>query len=63
MAKEPYHTIPVRRSTWERFRGYRMGGASYDDVLNDLMDQIPLDQYAAKYLAKQRDRPRDGGRI
>lgn len=54
MAKEPYHTIPVRRSTWDRFRAYRMGGASYDDVLNDLMEQVPLEVYAAKYLAKQR---------
>lgn len=60
MAKEPYHTIPVRRSTWERFKGYRMGGASYDEVLNDLMDQVPLEAYASRYLAKQRtDRTRE----
>lgn len=61
MAKEPYHTIPVRRSTWERFKSYRMGGASYDEVLNDLMDQVPLEAYASRYLAKQRgDRTREG---
>lgn len=55
MAREPYHTVPVRRNTWERLKGYRMGGASYDDVLNDLMDQVPLETYAAKYLAKRRN--------
>lgn len=58
MAKEPYHTIPVRRGTWERFRSYRMGGASYDDVLNDMMDQFPLEKYAAEYLSKQREKTR-----
>lgn len=54
MAREPYHTVPVRRNTWERLKAYRMGGASYDDVLNDLMDQVPLESYAAKYLARRR---------
>lgn len=54
MAREPYHTVPVRRNTWDRLKAYRMGGASYDDVLNDLMDQVPLDAYAQKYLAKRR---------
>lgn len=54
MAREPYHTVPVRRNTWERLKAYRLGGASYDDVLNDLMDATPLDSYAAKYLAKKR---------
>lgn len=55
MAREPYHTVPVRRNTWDRLKSYRMGGASYDDVLNDLMDAVPLETYAAKYLAKKRN--------
>ncbi|HEX2021888.1 MAG TPA: hypothetical protein VHH36_04200 [Candidatus Thermoplasmatota archaeon] len=54
MAREPYHTVPVRRNTWERLKAYRMGGASYDDVLNDLMDRVSLEEYAARYLAKRR---------
>ena len=54
MAREPYHTVPVRRNTWERLKAYRMGGASYDDVLNDLMDSVPLDAYAQRYLARKR---------
>lgn len=54
MPSEPYHTIPVRRSTWDRFKGYRMGGASYDEVLNDIMDMIPLEVYAQRYVANRR---------
>jgi hypothetical protein len=54
MAKDPYHTVPVREGTWKRLKAYRMGGASYDDVLTDLMDAYPLETYAAKYLAKRR---------
>lgn len=54
MAREPYHTVPVRRNTWDRLKAYRLGGASYDDVLNDLMDAMPLDAYAAKYLEGKR---------
>lgn len=53
-AREPYHTVPVRRATWERLKAYRMGGASYDEVLNDLMDEVPLEPYAARYLATKR---------
>ena len=54
MAREPYHTVPVRRGTWDRLKAYRMGGASYDDVLNELMDHYPLDAYVAQYLAKRK---------
>jgi len=54
MAREPYHTIPVRRKTWDRIKAYRMGGASYDDVLNEMMDEIPLDKVMARYLQKKR---------
>ena len=54
MAREPYHTVPVRRNTWERLKAYRLGGSSYDDVLNDLMDRVPLESYAGQYVARQR---------
>lgn len=54
MARERYHTVPVRPATWERLKAYRMGGASYDEVLNDLMDLVALETYAARYLARQR---------
>jgi hypothetical protein len=53
-AREPWHTVPVRRNTWERLKAYRLGGASYDDVLNDLLDEVPLETYAARYLASKK---------
>ena len=56
MARESYHTVPVRRSTWERLKSYRLGGASYDDVLNEMMDQYSLERHAAAYLARKKSR-------
>lgn len=54
MAREPYHTVPVRRPTWERLKAYRVGGQSYDDVLNDLMDRVPLEKHLAGHAARSR---------
>ncbi len=34
-------TIPVKPETLARLRSYKVGGATYDDVLNDFMDERP----------------------
>ena len=31
-------TVPVKPETLARLRSYKVGGATYDDVLNELMD-------------------------
>ncbi len=42
MAKRSVYTpIPVRKETLDRLRGYKVGGASYDDLINDLLAVHP----------------------
>jgi len=36
-----FTTVPVKPETLSRLRRYKTGGASYDEVLNDLMDDHP----------------------
>lgn len=57
-AKVAYKTIPLRPDTWERLRDYKMGGATYDDVLNELMDALPMDRITAKALRVHDERMR-----
>lgn len=49
-----YKTIPVRPETHERLTAYKMGDATYDDVVNGLLDMVPLEEFAARYVAQQR---------
>ncbi len=36
-------TITVRASTRKRLADYKWGGRTYDDVLNMLMDRVPIE--------------------
>lgn len=47
-----YHTIPVKPSTWVRLKDYKMGDATYDEVLNQLMDALPLEKVSKRFLAE-----------
>lgn len=49
-----YKTIPVRPETHERLTGYKLGDATYDDVVNGLMDMVPLEEFLAQHVAEQR---------
>ena len=49
-ARAPYRTIPVRPETWERLQALRMGGATYDRVINDLMDMAPIEKVSDAFL-------------
>jgi len=46
----PTTTIPMKRKTKARLRSYEVGGATYDDVLNDLMDDRPPAGFIRKHL-------------
>jgi hypothetical protein len=39
-------TITVAASTRERLSDYKRGDATFDDVLNFLMDQVPIEDIA-----------------
>lgn len=45
-----YKTIPLRPRTYARLTAYKWGGASYDDVLNNLMDSVPLERVSDRVL-------------
>lgn len=55
-ARSPYRTIPVRPDTWARLRDYKMGGASFDAVLNDLMDAVPVERISKELIKEHRER-------
>ncbi len=46
----PTTTIPVKHETLARLRSYKVGGATYDDVLNDLMDDQPPAGFIREHL-------------
>ena len=56
--KSKYQSVAVRRDTFERLRAYKMGGATFDDVLNDLMDAQPLEEFAAEVIKEAKKRLR-----
>lgn len=56
--KSAYKNVPVREDTWERLRGYKMGSATYDQVLNELMNALPLEDVAEKVVREHQRRMR-----
>lgn len=48
--KIAYRNVPVREDTYERLKAYKMGGATFDEVVNDLMNHLPLEKVSAKEL-------------
>ncbi len=45
-------TVPVKPETLARLRSYKVGGATYDDVLNDLMDDRPPAGFIREHLRR-----------
>ena len=47
-----YKTIPLLPDTYARLTAYKWGGASYDAVLNNLMDAVPLEKVSRRVLSE-----------
>ncbi|MGP8017303.1 MAG: hypothetical protein ACLPP2_00350 [Thermoplasmata archaeon] len=45
-------TVPVKADTLHRLRGYKAGGSSFDQVLNDLMDDVPPAVFIQEHLRR-----------
>ncbi|MCI4337377.1 MAG: hypothetical protein L3K17_09385 [Thermoplasmata archaeon] len=45
----------MKADTLRRLRGYKAGGASFDQVLNDLMDEIPPAGFIQEHLRRLRE--------
>ena len=52
------YTIPIRRETLDRLKGYKVGGASYDDLINDLFEVHPPEESLLEHLGRLRGEPR-----
>jgi hypothetical protein len=48
-------TVPVKGETLRRLRGYKTGGASFDEVLNEMMDEIPTQSFVKEHLRRLRE--------
>jgi len=50
-------TVPVKPETLQRLRLYKIGGTTYDDVLNELMDDSPPGTFVREHLRRLREEP------
>jgi len=54
-----YKTVPVKRDTYEKLKDYKMAGASFDDVLNELMRSVPFEVVAERVVREHYERMRE----
>jgi hypothetical protein len=50
-------TVPVKPETLTRLRAYKVGGSTYDDVLNELMDERPPIGFIQEHLRRLKEEP------
>lgn len=53
-----FTTVPVKPETLRRLRAYKLGGKSYDDVLNELMDERPPAAFLREHLRRLKEEER-----
>jgi len=54
-----YRTVNVRPGTYERLKMYQIGGKSFSDVLDSLMETIEPDEFYKKAIRVHRRRMRE----
>jgi len=54
-----YKTVPVKQDTYEKLKDYKMAGASFDDVLNELMRSVPFEVVAERVVREHYERMRE----
>lgn len=55
--KTTFTSVPVKPETLRRLRSYKVGGKTYDDVLNEFMDETPASEFWAE-MERQMKAPR-----
>jgi len=48
--KRKYYTVAMRKQTYLRLKAYTRGGATFDQVLKDLLDMQPVEEVTAAEL-------------
>jgi len=50
-------TVSVKPPTLKRLRSYKVNGTTYDDVLNDLMDENPPGAFIREHRRRLQEEP------
>ncbi len=50
-----YTSLPVRPETLRRLKMYKTGGASYDDLINDLLDAHPPEEFFREQIRRLKE--------
>ncbi len=53
-----FRNVPVREATYRRLKDYKMGGATFDEVLNELMASTPVEVVAERVVREHYERMR-----
>ncbi|MBU7004160.1 MAG: hypothetical protein HXS50_01240 [Theionarchaea archaeon] len=48
----------MRKETPDRLKGYKIGGASYDELINDLLEVHPPEEFFLEHLRRLRGEKR-----
>ena len=51
-------SVPVRRATWKKLKAYKARGATYDEVINELMKGVPAEVVAERIIREHEERMR-----
>jgi predicted CopG family antitoxin len=54
-----YKSIPVTEETYRRLRYYKMRGAAFDEVINELMRSVPVEVLAERVIKEHCERMRE----
>jgi len=55
----PYKNVPVKEETYLRLKDYKMGGATFDEVLDELMRSVPVEVVAERVIREHYERMRE----
>ena len=58
IVRTTFTTVPVKPETLRRLRDYKVGGKTYDDVLNEFMDETPTAEFIQWHLDQVKNAPR-----
>jgi predicted CopG family antitoxin len=53
-----YKSIPVTEETYRRLKDYKMRGATFDEVINELMRSVPVEVLAERVVKEHHERMR-----
>ncbi len=53
-----FTSVPVKPETLRRLRSYKVGGKTYDDVLNAFMDETPTAEFWKEMDRQMKEEPR-----